>query len=45
MISQPIDNQGMAVSGKYTMSEHGNVRFDIFRKGFPSEIVKGTFSV
>ena len=40
-----VDNQKMAVSGKYTLSEHGNVRFEIFRKGAPSEIVNGKYSV
>ncbi len=40
-----VDNQKMAVSGKYTLSEHGNVRFEIFRQGSPSEIVNGKYSV
>ena len=40
-----VDNQKMAVSGKYTLSEHGNVRFEIFRQGAPSEIVNGKYSV
>ena len=40
-----VDNQKMAVSGKYTLSEHGNVRFEIFRQGHPSEIVNGKYSV
>jgi len=40
-----IDNQRMAVSGKYTLIEPGNVRFEIFRQGSPSEIVNGTFSI
>ena len=35
----------MAVSGKYTLIEPGNVRFEIFRQGSPSEIVNGTFSL
>jgi len=40
-----VDNQKMAVSGKYTLSEHGNVRFEIFRQGAPAEIVNGKYSV
>ena len=40
-----VDNQKMAVSGKYALSEHGNVRFAIFRQGSPSEIVNGIYSV
>jgi len=40
-----VDNQKMAVSGKYTLSEHRNVRFEIFRQGSPSEIVNGKYSV
>jgi hypothetical protein len=40
-----VDNQKMAVSGKYVLSEHRNVRFEIFRQGFPSEIVNGKYSV
>ena len=40
-----VDNQKMAVSGKYSLSEHGNIRFEIFRQGSPSEIVNGKYSV
>ena len=40
-----VDNQKMAVSGKYTLSEHGNVSFEIFRQDSPSEIVNGKYSV
>jgi hypothetical protein len=40
-----VDNQKMAVKGKYTLIEPGNVRFEIFRQGSPSEIVKGTYSL
>ena len=40
-----VDNQKMAVSGKYTLSEHGNVRFEIFRQGSFSEIVNRKNSV
>ena len=35
-----VDNQKMAVKGKYSLSENGNIRFEIFRQGSPSEIVK-----
>jgi hypothetical protein len=35
----------MTVSGKYTLIEPGNVRFEIFRQGSSSEIVNGTFSL
>jgi hypothetical protein len=40
-----VDNQKMAVSGKYFLSEHGNIRFEISRHGSPSEIVTGNYSV
>jgi hypothetical protein len=40
-----IDNQKMAVSGKYTLSAHRNVWFEIFRQGSLSEIVNGKYSV
>ena len=40
-----VDNQKMVVSGKYTLSEHGNVRFEIFRQGSSSEVVDGKYSV
>ena len=40
-----VDNQKMAVKGKYSLIEPGNVRFEIFRQGSPSEIVNGTFSL
>jgi hypothetical protein len=38
------DNQKMAVSGKYTLIEPSNVRFEIFRQDSAPEIVKGTVS-
>ena len=38
-----VDNQEMAVSGIYTLSEHGNVRFEIFRQGSSSDIVNGKY--
>jgi hypothetical protein len=40
-----VDNQEMAVGGKYTLSENGIVRFEIFRHGSPYEIVKGKYSM
>ncbi len=40
-----VDNQKMAVKGKYTLSEHRNVKFEIFRQGSSSEIVNGRYSV
>jgi len=40
-----VDNQGMAVSGKYTLGENGNVRFEIERQDSSPEIVTGKISV
>ncbi len=40
-----VDNQGMAVSGQYTLSENGNVRFEIFRQESSPEIVSGNISL
>ena len=40
-----VDNQKMAVSGKYTLSDHGNVSFEIFRQDSPYEIINGKYSV
>jgi hypothetical protein len=40
-----VDNQKMAVKGKYSLTENGNIRFEIFRQGSPSEIVSGKYSV
>ena len=40
-----VDNQKMTVKGKYTLSEHRNVKFEIFRQGSSSEIVNGRYSV
>jgi hypothetical protein len=40
-----VDNQGMAVSGKYTLSENDSVRFEIEREGSSPEIVSGKISV
>jgi len=40
-----VDNQGMAVSGRFTLYENGIVRFEIANQGSPSEIVTGKLSV
>ncbi len=40
-----VDNQGMAVSGKYTLHENGNARFEIDRQDASPEIVSGKISV
>ena len=40
-----VDNQGMAVSGRYTLHENGNARFEIDRQEFSPEIVIGNISV
>ena len=40
-----VDNQGMAVSGKYTLYENGNVSFEILRQGASLEIVNGKISL
>ena len=36
-----VDNQGMAVSGTYTLHDNGTIRFAIDRQGVPPEIVDG----
>ena len=38
---QAIDNQGMEVSGKYTLHENGKIRFEIDRPGFSPEVIEG----
>jgi hypothetical protein len=40
-----VDNQKMAVKGKYTLIEPEIVRFEIFRQDSPPEIVNGTVSL
>lgn len=40
-----VDSQKMVVSGVYTLSEHGNIRFEIFRQGYPSEIINVKYSI
>ena len=42
---EAVDNQGMAVRGKYTLHKNGNVRFDINRQGTSPEIVRGKISL
>jgi hypothetical protein len=42
---EAVDNQKMTVTGKFTLSEHGTVRFEIFRQGSPSDIVTGKYSI
>ena len=40
-----VDNQGMAVSGKFSFLENGSIKFEIAHEGSSSEIVKGKLSV
>ena len=40
-----VDNQGMAVSGKYTLGKNEKVRFEIEREDASPEIVTGKISV
>jgi hypothetical protein len=40
-----VDNQKMAVKGKYSLSENGYIKFEIYRQNSPSEIVNGKYSV
>ena len=40
-----VDNQGMAVSGKYSLRKDGVVRFEIANQRSSSEIVTGKLSV
>jgi hypothetical protein len=40
-----VDNQGMAVRGKYTLDEKGNMRVEITLQGSPPEVVKGKVTV
>ena len=40
-----VDNQGMSVSGKYTLYENGKVRFEIVRQAASPEIVYGIISL
>ena len=40
-----VDNQGMAVRGKYTLDEKGNMRVEITHQGSPPEVVNGKVTV
>jgi hypothetical protein len=40
-----VDNQGMAVSGKYTLLEDGQLHCEIFEEGRPVEIVNLKVSI
>ncbi len=40
-----VDNQGMAVKGKYTLDEKGSIRVEITHEGSSPEIVNGKVSV
>jgi len=40
-----VDNQGMAVRGKYTLDEKGNMRVEITLDGSPPEVVNGRVAV
>ena len=40
-----VDNQGMAVSGKYSLHKDGMVRFEIANQASSSDIVTGKLSV
>jgi len=40
-----VDNQGMAVSGKYSLFEDGRLRCEIQQKGGSVEVVNATISI
>jgi hypothetical protein len=40
-----VDNQKMAVTGKYSLNENGYIRFEIPRQGYFSEIIYGKYSL
>ena len=40
-----VDNEGMAVAGKYTLVEHGKIKFAIQHEGTSEEIVNLGFSI
>ena len=40
-----VDNQGMAVSGKYTLFKDGHLRCEIQQKGGAGEVVNLTISI
>jgi hypothetical protein len=40
-----VDNQGMAVSGNYTLYKDGNIKFEITRPGSSPDIVNAMVTV
>ena len=40
-----VDNQHMAVSGRYSLVENGKIRFEVSRQGSPPDIVNGRYSI
>lgn len=40
-----VDNQGMAVFGKYTLFKDGNLRCEIQQEGSSEEVVNATISI
>jgi hypothetical protein len=40
-----VDDMGMAVSGKYTLQENGDIRFEITHEGSAPEIIDGKLNV
>ena len=40
-----VDDMGMAVSGKYTLDEDRNIRFEIKHKDSSNEIINGVLAV
>jgi len=40
-----VDNQGMAVNGKYFFMKKGRVRFEVERPEGPPEIITGTYVI
>ncbi len=40
-----VDNEKMAVSGRYTLHKNGDLELEIYHKNLSTEIVKGKISV
>ena len=40
-----VDNEGLAVAGRYTVGKDGSIRFEIQREGATDEIVNLSFSI
>jgi hypothetical protein len=40
-----VDNQGMAVSGNYTLYKDGNIKFEVTRPGSSPDIVNALVTV